>query len=151
MEIIRNMWMKLQNRLQEQWIACRLVSDRKSVQYGIRFSYPLFITIVLIGIFLENPFILFVAAFIAFIGMKLPLHPFDYVYNYTVARLIGNKIPGRGSELQVNSIVSLVFTLLVSSLILLRVPINYSILAIIYLVSSIFILGMFLLKKDSRK
>lgn len=145
-----NLWMKLQKRLQAQWIACRLVSDRKSVQYGVRFSYPLFITIVLIGIFLKSPFILLVAAFIAFFGMKLSLHPFDYVYNYTVARLIGSKIPGRGSELQVNSTVALLFTSVVVALILFRTPINYSLLAIIYLISSIFFLSIFLFKKDSR-
>ncbi len=149
---IKSLWSKINSRLQKQWIACRLVSDRKSVQYGIRFSYPLFIAIVLISIFLENPFILLFAALIAFFGMKLPLHPFDYVYSYGIAKLIGvNKIPGRGSELQVNSIVALIFTLFVSVLILFRVPINYSMLAIIYLVSNIFILGMFLIKKDSRK
>jgi hypothetical protein len=145
-----NLWMKLQNRLQEQWIACRLVSGRKSVQYGVRFSYPLFISIVLIGIFLKSPFILLVAAFIAFLGMTLPLHPFDYVYNFTVARLIGGEIPGRGSELQVNSIVALLFTLVVVALLLLEIPINYSILAILYLISSIFFLSIFLFRKDSR-
>jgi len=127
-----------------------LISDRKSVQYGIRFSYPIYISIVLLGVFLENPYILFVAALIALLGMKLPMHPLDYVYNQAVAKLIGaSKIPGRGSELQVNSTVALVFTLVVVSLILFRIQINYSILAILYLLSSIFFLWIFISKKDS--
>jgi hypothetical protein len=144
------LWARLQVRLKAQWIACKLISDRKSVQYGIRFSYPLFISVVLIGVYLTNPFILAAAAFIAFLGTFLPIHPFDYVYNYGVVRVLGaNKIPGRGSELQVNSIVTLIFTLLVSGLIVFRIPINYFFLAFIYLLSSVFILGTFLLKKES--
>lgn len=140
----------MRSRLNAQWIACKLISDRKSVQYGIRFSYPIYISIVLLGVFLENPYILFVAALIALLGMKLPMHPLDYVYNQAVAKLIGaSKIPGRGSELQVNSTVALVFTLVVVSLILFRIQINYSILAILYLLSSIFFLWIFISKKDS--
>lgn len=147
---INTLWKLLRSRLNAQWIACKLISDRKSVQYGIRFSYPIYISIVLLGVFLENPYILFVAALIALLGMKLPMHPLDYVYNQAVAKLIGaSKIPGRGSELQVNSTVALVFTLVVVSLILFRIQINYSILAILYLLSSIFFLWIFISKKDS--
>lgn len=142
---------KLKNRLNEQWIVCKLISGKKSVQYGIRFSYPLYIFIVLIGIFSENPYILLLSALIALLAVLLPMHPFDYVYNRGVAKLIGtNKIPGRGSELQVNSSVAMVFTLLVSALMLFKIPINYSILAILYLLSSVFSLCFFLFRKDAR-
>lgn len=147
---IITLWNLLRSRLNAQWIACRLISDRKSVQYGIRFSYPLYILIVLLGVLSENPYVLFIAAVIALLGMKLPMHPLDYVYNHGVAKLIGaSKIPGRGSELQVNSTVALIFTSVVIALILFNVPINYSILAIVYLLSSIFFLMIFLLNKDS--
>lgn len=146
---IKNLWGILKSRLQAQWIACKLVSDRRSVLYGIRFSYPIYISLVLFGVFLKNPYILAVAALIALLGMKLPLHPLDYVYNHGIAKLIGiNKIPGRGSELQVNSTMALIFTSVVIALILFRIPLNYSILASLYLLSSIFFLMIFLLKKD---
>jgi len=149
---IKRLWGKLRSGLKAQWIVCRVISDRKSVQYGIRFSYPIYISIVFLGTFLENPYLLSVAALIALFGMKLPMHPFDYVYNHGVAQLIGlNKIPGRGSELQVNSTVALIFTLCAITLILFNVPINYSVLAIIYVLSSIFFLYIFLSRTDSSR
>lgn len=144
---MKNLFGKLKDRLFTRWVACRIISDKKSVQYGIYFSYPIYILIVVAGILLGNPYILLTAALIAFFGIKLPMHPFDYVYNYTVAKLIGtSKIPGRGSELQVNSIVALVFNLVVFALITFEISISYGALAIIYALSSIFFIGIFLLK-----
>jgi len=144
---IKNSLRKLRDRLFTRWVACRIISDKKSVQYGIYFSYPIYILIVVAGILLGNPYILLIAALIAFLGIKLPMHPFDYVYNYTIAKLIRtSKIPGRGSELQVNSIVALVFNFVVFALITFEVSISYGALAIIYALSSIFFIGIFLFK-----
>jgi hypothetical protein len=144
--MIKNLLGKLKDRLFARWVACRIVSDRKSVQYGIRFSYPIYILIVLAGILLKNPYVLVITALIAFFAIKLPMHPFDYIYNGG-AKLIGaNKIPGRGSELQVNSSVALVFNLVVVALITLGASINFGVLAGIYAFASIFFIGIFLLK-----
>lgn len=138
---------KIKNRFFTKWVACRLISDKKSVQYGIRFSYPIYLLIVLAGIFLENPYILLIAALIALLGIKLPLHPFDYIYNYTVAKLIrANKIPGRGSELQVNSSIALIFNLVVATFLIFNISINYIVLGIIYALVSIYFIGIFLFK-----
>lgn len=132
------------------WFACRVTSDRKSVQYGIRFSYPLYITIVALGIYLVNPFILSATALLAFLGVILPMHPFDYLYNYGVAKLIGTApIPGRGSELQVNSVISLFFNLAAVATILYELRLNYVIMALMYVFISIFFIVV-LLRKDKR-
>jgi len=120
---------KAKNRLMEKWFVCRVTSGRKSAQYGIRFSYPLFILLVVLGIFSVNPYVLSLMALIAFFGVVLPMHPFDYLYNHGVTRLIGtNKIPGRGSELQINSSVALLFNLGVIALILSGIKLNYKVL-----------------------
>lgn len=138
--------MKLRERLLSKWIACSLISDKKSVQFGIRFSYPLYIIMVLAGILLKNPFILLMSALIAILAIKLPLHPFDYIYNL-IAKLLGiNKIIGRGSELQVNSIIAIVFNLIAVALIILGFPVNFEILAIVYALCSIFFIGIFLFR-----
>lgn len=145
--MIKNVLGKLRDLLFAKWVVCSITSDKKSVQYGIQFSYPTYILIVLAGILLGNPYILLIAALIAFLGIKLPMHPFDYIYNYAVAKLIGtNTISGRGSELQVNSIVALVFNLVVFALITFEVSIHYGALAITYALCSIFFIGMFLFK-----
>jgi hypothetical protein len=143
---MKNLLEKLKARLMAQWIVCRTISDKKSVQYGIRFSYPAYIMMVVTGILLQNAYILAVTAVIAFFGTKLPMHPFDYVYNFVVAKLgSSTKIPGRGSELQVNSTIALIFNLVVIALIGFSIPISFVALIIIYLLASIFFVGRFLL------
>lgn len=132
----------INNKLAEKWFVCRITSGRKSAQYGIRFSYPLYISLVAFGIFLVNPYILSITALIAFFGVILPMHPFDYVYNYIIAKVIGaNKIPGRGSELQMNSIVALIFNLGVIASIIFGIQLNYIVMALVYvLISAFFII-----------
>jgi hypothetical protein len=144
---IKNLFEKLRDRLFRRWIACRIISDKKSVQYGCYFSYPIYILIVFVGILWVNPLVLSIAAVIAFLAINLPMHPLDYIYNHGVPKLIrSNRIPGRGSELQVNSIVALIFNIIVLMLITSGVSINYGVLGIMYLLSSIFFIGIFFIK-----
>lgn len=121
------------------WFVCRVTSGKKSARYGIRFSYPLYLALVALGVFLVNPYLLSIAALIAFFGVILPMHPFDYIYNYCVSRLIGtDKIPGRGSELQVNSGLALLFFLGVLVSIAYKIQLNYAVMALLYILSSSF-------------
>jgi hypothetical protein len=90
---------------------------------------------------------LLIAALIAFLAVKLPMHPFDYIYNKFVAKLLNTKIiPGRGSELQVNSTIALVFNLIVFVFISFGVSINFALLSLIYTFCSLFFIVIFLLK-----
>lgn len=146
---INRMLSDVRNRWMAKWFVCRLTSGRKSAQYGVRFSYPLYIPFIALGIFLENPYLLSLAAIIAFLGIILPMHPFDYIYNYGVAKLIKTpQIPGRGSELQMNSIMSLVFTLSVATLIISGVQLNYTVMALIYVSISSFFIAIQLFTDD---
>ena len=132
-----------------KWFVCRVTSGRKSAQYGIRFSYPLYVSLVALGIFLANPYILAITALIAFFGIILPMHPFDYIYNYVVTKLIStDQIPGRGSELQVSSSVNLLFTLGVIASILYEIQLNYEVMALIYILISIFFIAILLFTDD---
>lgn len=131
------------DRIISRWLVCRITSGRKSAQYGIRFSYPLYISIVALGIYLANPYILSITAVIAFFGVVLPMHPFDYIYNLGVTKLFNaSQIPGRGSELQINSIVALLFNLCVIASIIYGVQLNYEVLALIYVLISIFFIAI---------
>lgn len=142
-------FLKTRNQLVAKWFVCRITSGRKSAQYGLRFSYPLYISIVAIGILLVNPYILSATALIAFFGIVLPMHPFDYIYNHGVAKLIGKaQIPGRGSELQINCFVALLFNLCVIASISYGVQLNYGVMALIYIMSSIFFIGIVLHRDD---
>lgn len=127
------------NQVMARWFVCRITSGRKSAKYGALFSYPLFISLVAFGVFQANPFILFIVAVVAIFGVILPMHPFDYIYNYGVARIIGTeRIPGRGSELQMSSSAALTFILFAIVSIIFEMQLNYTIMAFIYVLSSVF-------------
>ncbi len=137
------------NRLMARWFVCRVTSGRRSAQYGIRFSYPLYILLVALGVLLVNPYILSVNALIALLGAILPMHPFDYIYNYGVSKLLGtDKIPGRGSEHQVSSSMAFVFNLGVIASIILGVQLNYLVMALIYIAISVFFIMILLFTDD---
>lgn len=53
-------------------------------QLGIRSAYFLCVSIVILGVILENIGILSIAMTISFLGVVLPWHPFDYLYNYAI-------------------------------------------------------------------
>lgn len=140
---------EVKEQLIARWFVCRVTSGRKSAKYGIRFSYPLYISLVTVGLLLINPYIISITALIAFFGVVLPMHPFDYIYNYVVTKLIGtNRIPGRGSELQVNSSVALVFNLGVIASIIYGVQLNYVVMSLIYVLSSLFFIAILLFTDD---
>lgn len=137
------------DRLLSKWFVCRITSSRKSAQYGIRFSYPLYISLVTLGILLANPYIVSITALIAFLGVILPMHPFDYVYNYGVTKLFHTeRIPGRGSELQINSSMTLLFNLGVITAILSGIRLNYEVMAFMYVLSSVFFIVVLLVRDD---
>lgn len=130
-----------------KWIDCGLVPDNVSVKYGLYFSYPVYLLIVVCGVLFTNQYILMLAAVLAFLSIKLPLHPLDYIYNYVFSRILRKeKIPARGSELQVNGVISLLFCLFVIIFVVFNFEINFTVLAVIYLLSSVFFTLRFLLK-----
>ena len=125
------------SRIISRIYTCKLVPDRESALYGLRFSTPLTLALVVLGILLENPYILFINALIALFVIFMPMHIFDYLYNFLVTQINSKyKILGRGTELQVTSTISLIFNLLVISLIALEVKVSFEILALFYVLGS---------------
>lgn len=63
---------------------------------GNRFAYQMCTLLFFTGLLLTSIPILTVAAFIAFLTVILPYHPFDYLYNYGVRHLLMRpKLPKR--------------------------------------------------------
>jgi len=139
----------IKNRLMSKWFVCRVTSGRKSAQYGIRFSYPVYILLVVLGVIFVNPYILSITALIALLGIILPMHPFDYLYNFGITQLFKtDQIPGRGSELQINSSINLLFNFVVLFLIIYDIQLNYAVMALIYVLSSTFFVIILLFTED---
>lgn len=76
-------------------------SDISELSLGNKFAYILCSFILLIGIITANIPILSAMMTIAFFGIVLPYHPFDYLYNYSLADMIGKpKLPPRSKQLK---------------------------------------------------
>jgi hypothetical protein len=55
----------------------------------------------ILGLLLTNPWILTIIMTIAFFGVLLPYHPFDYLYNYGIRHIINKPpIPPRTNQVK---------------------------------------------------
>ena len=88
-------------RLMVQGYNCYSDKELNDYKYGIRFAYYLCDSLVILGLLLTNLWILAIAMTIAFFGWLLPKHPFDYLYNYVIRRIINKpEIPARTNQVR---------------------------------------------------
>lgn len=72
------------------------VPDTLEMAKGIRLTAVWFVIILLTGLVLSNIWVLMGLMFLSLIGVFLPNHPLDYLYNYGFAKwLIASPIPRR--------------------------------------------------------
>ncbi len=80
-----------------------LMTDKQisAIAFGNRFAFILCTSILSIGVGLANIPILSGMMVIAALGFILPYHPFDYIYNYLLARRLGKpRLPKRSDQLK---------------------------------------------------
>jgi hypothetical protein len=71
------------------------------LSFGNRFAYILCTSILIIGVATANIPILIAMGSIAFLGVVLPNHPFDYIYNYWLRYSLHKpKLPTRSIQLK---------------------------------------------------
>jgi Domain of unknown function (DUF4395) len=88
-------------RLMVQGYNCYSDAELSQHQFGIRFAYYLCDSLVLIGLLLSNLWILAAAMFIAFLGWLLPRHPFDYLYNSVIRKMLDKpELPPRTKQVR---------------------------------------------------
>lgn len=88
-------------RLKVQGYCNRTDSEISEFSFGNRFAYIICTTIMLIGLITTNTTILLTLMMIAFFGIILPNHPFDYIYNFILAgRMNKPKLPPRSKQLK---------------------------------------------------
>ena len=78
-------------------------SDEKisRLAFGNRFAYIICSLIVAYGVATANIPVLSFMLIVAFLGVLLPNHPFDYIYNHSLRYLIGKpKLPPRSKQLK---------------------------------------------------
>ncbi len=89
------------NRLHEQGYQNVSDSQLTSMAFGIRFAYRVCTILLIIGLAFPESGILYFDLTVAFFGIFLANHPFDYIYNYLLADWMGKpKLPKRSVNLK---------------------------------------------------
>jgi len=69
--------------------------------FGNKFAFIICSSLLLLGVVTSNIPILLVMMLIALFGIILPYHPFDYIYNYALARRLDKpQLPPRSKQLK---------------------------------------------------
>ena len=100
------------NRIREQ--GNFLMSDQQisDISFGNRFAYILCTSMLVVGVALANIPILTAMLVVAILGFTLPNHPFDYLYNYFLAKRLGKpRLPKRSDQLKFACTLATIFIL----------------------------------------
>lgn len=89
------------NRLRTQGYTCQSDEELSSLAFGNRFAYRACVILLIPGVVLANIPLLLIMMFFAFLGVVLPNHPFDYIYNHLLSkRMKKPQLPPRSVQLK---------------------------------------------------
>jgi hypothetical protein len=88
-------------RIQAQGYITQSDAQINDLAFGNRFAYRLCVSVLLAGVLLQSIPILSSMLVIAFFGVLLPNHPFDYIYNGLLSKAMNKpKLPKRSVQLK---------------------------------------------------
>lgn len=89
------------NRLKVQGYSGYSDTELTAFAFGNRFAYWVCLIILLLGVITANAPMLFVISVVAFGGIFLPYHPFDYIYNHLIRHKLNRPaLPPRSKQLK---------------------------------------------------
>ena len=89
------------NRLRAQGYEKQTESQLNDLAFGNRFAYAFCTSLLIIGVATANIPVLSAMLIIAFLGVVLPNHPFDYIFNGLLSKRMGNpKVGPRSPQLK---------------------------------------------------
>jgi hypothetical protein len=89
------------DRIREQGYTKQSENEINDLAFGNRFAYRLCVSVLVIGLVLQSIPILSAMMVIAFFGVVLPNHPFDYLYNSLLSKVMNKpKLPKRSVQLK---------------------------------------------------
>jgi len=98
------------NRLRAQGFTCENEKTLNEMAFGIRFAYRACVVLLIVAIATKSIALFSVMLSIAFLGIVLPNHPFDYLFNYTLRRWMrAPRVPARSKQLKFACIIATVF------------------------------------------
>ena len=88
-------------RLRAQGYVNESDQQLSDMAFGIRFAYRACLAVVLVAMGTQSVALFSMMMCIAFLGVVLPKHPFDYLYNLTLSRWLNKpKLPKRSMQLK---------------------------------------------------
>ena len=89
------------NRLRAQGFTRETKNELTGMAFGIRFAYRSCIAVLTVALLTQSVALFSVMFVIAFLGIVLPNHPFDYLYNHALStRMNRPKVPARSAQLK---------------------------------------------------
>ena len=89
------------NRIREQGYTIQTNAEIIELAFGNRFAYKVCVSLLIIGVSFANIPLLSAMMLIAFLGVVLPNHPFDYIYNLTLHKKMNKPaLPPRSRQLK---------------------------------------------------
>lgn len=89
------------NHLRAQGFTHETIKKLTGMAFGIRFAYRSCITLLTLALITQSVALFSVMFVIAFLGIVLPKHPFDYLYNHTFSAWMNKpKVPARSAQLK---------------------------------------------------
>ena len=88
-------------RLRAQGYLIQTDQELSELAFGHRFAFQVCTTLLVIGVVTASLPMLSVMLILSFLGMVLPSHPFDYIYNYALASKLNKpRVPKRSAQLK---------------------------------------------------
>jgi hypothetical protein len=88
-------------RIREQGYIFQTDAEIRELAYGNRFAYRICVTLVIFGVAFANIPVLSIMMAVAFLGLVLPNHPFDYIYNLVLCKKMNKpELPPRSRQLK---------------------------------------------------
>ncbi len=88
-------------RIKEQGYFSLADAEITALAIGNRMAYQLCLLVMVIGVVLQNPYLIGALAITAFLSVVLPNHPFDLVYNQLVSKIMKRPaVPPRSVQLK---------------------------------------------------
>ncbi len=88
-------------RLRAQGFTRETKNELSGMAFGIRFAYRSCIALLTVAVLTQSIVLFSVMFVIAFLGIVLPKHPFDYLYNHTLSTWMNRpKVPARSAQLK---------------------------------------------------
>ena len=97
-------------RLRAQGFTCESEPTLQQMAFGIRFAYRACVLLLIVAIASKSLLLFSAMLGLSFLGIVLPNHPFDYVFNYTLRLwLRAPMVPPRSRQLKFACIIATAF------------------------------------------